>query len=31
MKQFYEINQIWDINEMNPDVREYAEQIEKED
>ena len=27
----YEINQIWDINEMDPDVREAAEQIEKED
>ena len=26
----YEINQIWDINEMNDDLRECAEKIERE-
>ena len=26
----YEINQIWDINEMNDDLRKHAEKIERE-
>lgn len=26
----YEINQIWNIKEMNQDIREHAERIEKE-